>query len=468
MSGQTMFTRRTLIPTLLTLVFLVGLNAFFGCGSDPTTPSQSNDMTDIRFEVDLDGGESEFEIVVGEREDRPGPFILRGSNIHYDTEWEALVVDLTLVNASERAYPEPVTLTFEEFLPASVTVLNADNGETGPGALFHVEFANDDAMWTQGEESFPIPVQFGVEQGMSIGFVARVDVGDSPDLGGIGGLVWHDRNEDGEIGDHEEGIPGVGVLLTGDDIERRVETHEGGRYRFDGLPAGLYTVTRLPRDDLEPTTPVTLHAVLVDTDDGVSDFLEANFGCIIVQHDEAPVRVGDFVSVAGEHMREPHRIVAWEIGVGRHGDEDGDCDHDHGGHNDENGEGNHDECEGGPAELRGVITDVAHDDQALEIMGSWVVFDPDEGVGQGGGNDCGDELEDLEVGERVATRIDEPVPESDDRPLVGSRLRCWNGHPEKVKGTVREIIRNEDDEIVGLVVLRTFVELTPDTEWDRE
>jgi len=161
---------------------------------------------------------------------RQGPFLVRGYNIAYDTELGALVVDVTVVNAGEETYPEPVTLSFVDLLPEGVTVLNADNGETGPGAAFLCEFENDDAMWTPGEESLPRTVQFGVTAGTSIGFVARIDVGLVPGGGAVGGVVWHDVDEDGAMDADEAGLPGVGLRLQGgDDLVFMTQTEDDGK-----------------------------------------------------------------------------------------------------------------------------------------------------------------------------------------------------------------------------------------------
>ncbi len=74
--------------------------------------------------------------------------------------------------------------------------------------------------------------------------------------GSIGDLVWRDTDGDGVQGADEPGIPGVGLTLTSagpdgiagtaDDITRTVTTDSTGRYLFDGLPPGSYTVTVNP------------------------------------------------------------------------------------------------------------------------------------------------------------------------------------------------------------------------------
>lgn len=65
--------------------------------------------------------------------------------------------------------------------------------------------------------------------------------------GAIGDRVWQDRDADGVQDEREPGIGGVPVALSGTDdrdqtVERRTETDEQGRYRFDGLRPGDYRV----------------------------------------------------------------------------------------------------------------------------------------------------------------------------------------------------------------------------------
>ncbi|MBD3220921.1 hypothetical protein GF314_06725, partial [bacterium] len=271
------------------LLFLTA--ALVGCQSDggPTEPTPAEPSQTGLVHGEIGGGPVAFEFLsedgADDGEPRPGPFLIRGQDVRYDDDLGALLVDITLVNASEMAYPEPVSLAFVSLRPDGVTILNADNGEPGAGAVFAFEFENDDAVWTPGEASLPRTVQFDVAAGVSIGFVARVDVGMMPDGGTLGGVVWHDLDEDGLIDDDEMGLPDVGIAIAGPgDLEFMAVTGPDGEYRVDGLDAGYYTVTRLPRDDLEATTPPQMQVILVETEDGgVSDFLGANFGCLVVE-----------------------------------------------------------------------------------------------------------------------------------------------------------------------------------------
>ncbi len=61
--------------------------------------------------------------------------------------------------------------------------------------------------------------------------------------GMIGDTIYHDKNNDGVI-DPDEGLDGVTVTLTlPDGTPRTTTTDKDGKYLFDNLPAGDYTVT---------------------------------------------------------------------------------------------------------------------------------------------------------------------------------------------------------------------------------
>jgi hypothetical protein len=246
-------------------------------------------------------GDGDFELTVmtagGAGGPVHGPFVLRGSNIHYDEAAGALVVDLTVTNASEERYPLPVWLTFVSLMPEGVTVLNPDNDEHGPGAAIQFYFVDLDMSWSPGETSGPRRVEFGVDQGVSIGFAVRIDVGTEPPRGAIGGVAWHDVNEDGVRDDGEPGLGGKMIVLHGGpdmpwetvvEIERRTITAADGSYRFDELLPGLYTVMWMADYCTTPTTPTSIQVVLVEENGEVADFLGADFGLVPIMYGCGP------------------------------------------------------------------------------------------------------------------------------------------------------------------------------------
>jgi len=265
---------------------LLAVSAAAVLGAACSNPTEVADLvaSGETFKVDLPPTSTGFEVsgvrATGPGGTMPGPFTIRGAGLHYDEELQAQVVDITLINDSEESFAEPVALTFLFFAPRTVKVLNADNGEEGPGARFDFTFANEDGEWTPGEESLPRTVQLGIPEGISIGFIARVEVGQSGDMGTIAGGVWNDADKDFKFDHEEKGIPGATLRLTGNGIDpRETVTDEDGLFRFDGLESGTYTVHKLPMEGWTPTTTPEMTVLLTEEDGQVVDFHLAYFGC---------------------------------------------------------------------------------------------------------------------------------------------------------------------------------------------
>jgi len=439
----------------LSLFCFASILLIAGCGSESSDIAQPIDQPQNSTGVvrgEFSQGVTSFEFIAdtaGNSGDPvPGPFVIRGTNLHYDDELDALVVDLTVTNATEDTYKEPVSLTFVQLLPPAVQVLNADNDETGSGAMIVFEFENDDEMWKPGEESLPRTVQFGIDPGTSIGFVARIDVS-TPSVGGvIGGVVWHDENEDGVIDQDEGGIADVWIVLYGGtnaETDRsgalaKTSTAEDGTYRFNSLDAGYYTVVRMERDDLEATTPTEIQVLLVEENGDVADFLMANFGCQFVDGPGDILSIGDCVHAKGEYVAEPDRLDASRLCLCEWDDDD--CD-----------DGDDDdkccpECKG---RLIGPVTEIDLENRALAVMGTWVHF-----VDR---NDLN--LEDVEIGDRVRVHVKVVTEENEDH-LLGCRLKKWVGNFDRVRGAVQEIFYDDEDHITGLKVLNTKIEVPED------
>lgn len=78
---------------------------------------------------------------------------------------------------------------------------------------------------------------------------------DEDALGVIEGSVFLDADADGRFDPDEQPLEGFEVMLDGPD-ERSAVTPANGRYRFEDLPAGSYTV-RVERDDEQRETYVS-------------------------------------------------------------------------------------------------------------------------------------------------------------------------------------------------------------------
>ena len=268
----------------LVVLALMGLG-LAGCSENSPTqaPAGSNESATGVFHVDLGDAPADFEIVSTKNGDPEnpihGPFAILGRNIRYETEINALVMDLSVKNLGDDTFDEPVVLTFLSLLPEGVTVLNPDNEENGPGAAIEFQFENDDNMWTPGEESFGREVQFGVDQGVSIGFVARLDMGADDVLGSVGGMVWNDENGDGILDDTESGVEGAMIELGTEGMDpMTMMSGPDGTYLFEELPAGFYSVVLKPIEGMVGTTSPMIYVVLVTEDGSVTSFMAANFG----------------------------------------------------------------------------------------------------------------------------------------------------------------------------------------------
>jgi hypothetical protein len=308
------------------------LLAFLGCSDDAVVPTDvEQGGTSGLIEGDINEAAGSFEYTTDAAGDPRDPiaglFIIRGKNIHYVDSLSALSVDFTVEhqNRCRCEFPEPIGMTFVNLIPQGVTVENPDNDVHGPGAAIVFEFENDDGVWSPFEESLPRTVLFGVDHGVSIGFVARIDIGTEPELGSIGGVVWNDLNEDGLRDEDESGIVGVEIQMIrtdGPEVSNQSEllwhtlTHSDGSYRFDGLSAGHYEVHRLPRSDLRATTDPMMQVILVEENGEVSDFLMADFGCVLTPPQRPIIEVGDFVDVWGDYVVRPdHHVVARAINL---------------------------------------------------------------------------------------------------------------------------------------------------------
>jgi len=429
--------------TAILALMLAGLLAVSGCSDEATAPSTGGSDQSGVFHGEISG---DFEIVLETAHGRDyplqGPFVIRGRNVHYDDGLGALVADITVLNNGEVPHPMPVGLTFLQLLPEGVTVLNPDNDEHGAGAAIVFDFANDDLMWTPGEESLPRETQFGVDEGVSIAFAARLDIGMDPRGGSIGGVLWLDKNGDGMMDPGEPGIGGAPMVLETErsdslsmrpDIRRETMTNPDGSYRFDGLPAGHYVVGKHLGLPCRPTTPDPLHVFLVaDSSGEVGDFLAANFGCFPFEEPPPPdiPEPGDFIEAWGMYSDLVGAVIADRLAVIR-------CDVSY----DERCMNN---------VVRGPITGLDPDHNVIVIMGSRMLYEP---------NTVTAVQDTLGPGQRVEAHVHIDI--HDD--FVVKELVPWKGEYDGVQGLVQRVDRSSHTALIEIWAVGVRVIVTEAT-----
>lgn len=310
--------KRTLAPlaAILALLALAACNGdrSFGPDIDIAQPDTRTVVADglapagADFTITVaDGGTTDHPV--------PGPLVLYGRNLRTDEATGGLAVDLSVVNGGDIALPEPVGMTFTELLPAGAAVLNADNGETGPGAAIAFGFVNDDTHWTPGEESLPRTVLFALPEGGAVAFRAHINVGAGPLTGAIGGFVFRDADQDGVLDAGEAPVAGVRVVvasepepapaLTEQDslpplVLREAFTGADGRYLVGGLPAGFYAVHIEPPLPAVVTTAMPVFVLLADEEGTVGGYDGADFGVFFDLPDIVTIEAGADATVRAD------------------------------------------------------------------------------------------------------------------------------------------------------------------------
>lgn len=434
--------------TVLCVLMLVLIASLVACGDDATRPAPSRNDGTIQGEIG--DADFEYEIAGGPGDPLAGPFLLRGSNLHYDDEAGALVVDLTVRNLGSFPVREPIGLTFIRLDPDEVTVLNPDNDVHGDGAAIAFYFANDDGTWTPGETSLPRTVEFGVTKGVSIAFVARLDLGDVIDGGTISGRVWLDGNQNGVMEDGEPGIPGIGIyLFPFSDEEDSTMTreiyftttdHDGG-YAFHRLRAGGYAVQKDPDvDACFPTTPTQIHVLLVEVDGEVSSYHGANFGCFRETSPPVGPFVGKRVHARGKFYPPDvfvefslERVPCLDDSVPQPLADVVDP-----------------ECVGG--RLRGPVTEVTPVRNAFKLMSTWIV------------TDAMNIPPDIVVGARLDVHVHRSA--ALDSPWIADSIEKWDGAHEELQGRI-DAVEARPDGVIRILVLDTWIALSTITVSER-
>jgi len=169
----------------------------------------------------------------------------------------------------------------------------------------------------------------------------------------------------------------------------------------------------------------------VEHEGDVSDFLAANFGCLVVDDPGGIPGLDGYVEIKGDYDSESGWVEAREIKLK-------DCD-------------DKSRCK---SEMYGPVTSIDLEERAVEVMGTWIYVE-DEDDDDDDDKHGNVHLEDLEVGDRVKVNID-VIEDDDETYYMTDDLKRTGGHDEKIKGFVNELLM-DDDEIVGIRVFETAI-----------
>ena len=152
---------RLLFPLLILFSLIFCLAA---CSDDPATPPDGGgDVAAGTLDPAGTGFEIELEFASGPDSLHRGPFLLRGGIPVWSERFQGLVVELTITNNGEVSFADPISILFFRMIPDSIVVMNLPEGSQ----TLEFEFANDDGVWTPGEESLPLMVVFSADPGQS-------------------------------------------------------------------------------------------------------------------------------------------------------------------------------------------------------------------------------------------------------------------------------------------------------------
>lgn len=127
-----------------------------------------------------------------------------------------------------------------------------------------------------------LPVSFGTAGGfpktisLDAGQRLTINIPLIP-VGGIEGIVFNDLNQDGQLNANEPGLAGIGLTITGENIDPvRLRSNSTGQFALSNLPPGEYRVivdeASLPTR-FELTTPAS-----VNIDLGIGELRQIAFG----------------------------------------------------------------------------------------------------------------------------------------------------------------------------------------------
>ena len=283
---------------LVSFIALLGLTVLLpSCGDTPTDATEPG-LSSAVGTIDPEG---EADFLLGAVDAGPvrGRVEVWASNL--TVEAGAVSFDAVLLNASRTDIPGPLYFVITEIRPDVVEPSNPDLvGPDGPVYDFGDD-VGEDGILSAGEASAPVTMAFSWPEAMAFSIGFRVQVGDSVATGFVSGLVFNDRNGNGEYEPNvEPGIPGIVVELipSAREILYRTRTDHVGAYHFEGLAPDVYTVRAHPSPGMQSTTPNPLLVTLVRLPDGTVSGLEGVIFGFSVEEPPPPVPMPIFGPVA--------------------------------------------------------------------------------------------------------------------------------------------------------------------------
>lgn len=280
-------------------LFLVLLVPGLSACSDSTEPqTPPPDEGDVPFAGAFEGEEFILERITTQPTD--GPLVevaLVGSNLRVDPQEQEVRVDVALRNLSPRPFYPRVLVTLRDFSPEEVKPLNADavlhsvDGEDPPPSLTLWIYDYSEMLGGDGrlepQETSEAKTWVLHDPGLGpFSFSARVSFSLEPARPTISGVVFEDRDRDGELDEGEPGVqPGSVQIFRPDGSTEMTAVGPEGAWSLPVKDPGLHELrfwppplgkTPLP---ICLTTPNPLTVLLLAAPDGrPQSYDQAHFG----------------------------------------------------------------------------------------------------------------------------------------------------------------------------------------------
>jgi hypothetical protein len=248
------------LSAIFTLVFLAACN-------DPQAPAPG---APADLAGSFQGGTLEFKL---ESAGQATSLVLVATDLQFDPATEHLRAQVAVRNDGTDSLPGPQSIVVFDFVPSGVRPLNALCAGEDPAAPLrgcafdHRGTYGDDGILSPGETSTPVEWILLDPHGDAFSFHAQIGPREAGP-GIIAGVVFADRDRDGQRDAGEAGIATVAVHLHGSAGAQDAVTDAAGRYLFEITDPGIYTVLVQPPAGSRPTSPLPLAITILRRADG--------------------------------------------------------------------------------------------------------------------------------------------------------------------------------------------------------